>query len=148
MMAGVDMLHIPYRGDPLPDLLGGQLQVNFGTIPGPVEYIRGGRLRPLAVTTALRSQVLPDIPTVAEFLPGYEASDWNGMRAPKNTPVEIVERLNREINVGLADPKLKRDWPNWAALCFPGSSADFGDLIAEETKKWGDVIRTANIKIG
>ena len=148
MMTGVNMLHVPYRGGAaaLTDLIGGQVQVMFVTVPATIEHIRAGKLRALAVTTATRSQALPDIPTVGEFVPGYEASAWFGIGAPKNTPAEIVEKLNKEINAGLADPKIKARLADLGGTVLPGSPADFGKLIADETEKWGKVIRAANIK--
>ena len=148
MMAGVDMLHLPYRGGgpALTDLLGGQVQVYFATTVASIEYIRTGRLRALAVTTATRSDALPDIPTVAEFVPGYEASSWYGVGAPKATPAEIVEKLNKEINAGLADAKLKARLADLGGDVLALSPADFGKLIADETEKWGNVIRALNIK--
>jgi len=147
MMTGVNMVHVPYRGVPpaLTDLLGGQVQVSFGG-PGVIEYIRTGKLRALAVTTAMRSELLPDVPTVGDFLPGFEASAWWGVGAPKNTPAEIVDKLNKEINAGLADTKVKARLADMGATPLAGSSADFGKLIADETEKWGKVIRAANIK--
>ena len=148
MMAGVNMVHVPYRGGgpALTDLLGGQVQVMFATTVSSIEYIRAGKLRALAVTTATRSEALPDIPTVGDFVPGYEASDWYGIGAPKNTPAEIVDKLNKEINAGLADPKMKARLADLGGTVLAGSPADFGKLIAEETEKWGKVIRAANIK--
>ena len=148
MMAGVDLLHLPYRGGgpALTDLLGGQVQVYFATTVASIEYIRTGRLRALAVTTATRSDALPDIPTVAEFVPGYEASSWYGVGAPKATPAEIVEKLNKEINAGLADAKLKTRLADLGGDVLALSPADFGKLIADETEKWGNVIRALNIK--
>jgi len=148
MMAGVDLLHLPYRGGgpALTDLLGGQVQVYFATTVASIEYIRTGRLRALAVTTATRSDALPDIPTVAEFVPGYEASSWYGVGAPKATPAEIVEKLNKEINAGLADAKLKARLADLGGDVLVLSPADFGKLIADETEKWGNVIRALNIK--
>jgi len=148
MMAGVNMLHVPYRGSApaLTDLIGGQVQVGFDTLPATIEYIRSGKLRALAVTTATRSEALPDIPAVGEFVPGYEASQFQGLVAPKNTLADIVDKLNREINAGLADPKLKARFADLGLTVFPGSPADFGKLIADETEKWAKVIRTANIK--
>jgi tripartite-type tricarboxylate transporter receptor subunit TctC len=147
IMAGVDMTNVPYRGGApaLTDLLGGQVQVIF-IGPGVIEYIRTGKLRALAVTTATRSELLPDVPTMRDFLPGFEASVWWGVGAPKNTPVEIVDKLNKEINAGLADPKIKARLADIGATPIAGSSADFGKLIADETEKWGKVIRAANIK--
>jgi len=149
MMTGVDMVYVPYRGlaPALTDLLGGQVQVIFGTMPSSIEYIRASKLRALAVTTATRSELLPDIPTLSEFLPGYEASQWYGIGVPKNTPGEIVEKLNKEITAGLADPKIKTRLANLGGTVMAGSPADFGKLIAEETEKWGKVIRAANIKV-
>jgi tripartite-type tricarboxylate transporter receptor subunit TctC len=148
MRAGINMLHVPYRGTApaLTDLLGGQVQVMFASMPGSIEYIRAGKLRALAVTTATRSEALPDIPTVAEFVPSYEASAWYGVGAPKNTPADIVEKLNKEINAGLADPKLKARLADLGCVPLPMTAADFGKLIADETEKWGKVIRAANIK--
>jgi tripartite-type tricarboxylate transporter receptor subunit TctC len=145
-MAGVDMIHVPYRGNPFPDLLSGQVQVFFISIPPAIEFIRTDKLRALAVTTATRQEVLPDIPTVGEFVPGYEASAWQGIGAPKNTPAEIIDRLNKEINAGLADPKMKAQLADLGGMVLAGSSTDFGKLIADETEKWGKVIRAANIK--
>jgi len=148
MMAGVDMLHVPYRGDApaLTDLLGGQVQVYFSGVAATLEHIRTGKLRPLAVTTASRSEALPDVQSVADFVPGYEASVLFGVGAPRNTPTEIVERLNKEINAGLADPKVKARLAESGGTVLPGSPADYGKLIASETEKWGEVIRAANIK--
>jgi tripartite-type tricarboxylate transporter receptor subunit TctC len=148
MMAGVDMLHVPYRGEApaLTDLLGGQVQVIFATLPGSIEHIRSNKLRALAVTGPSRWETLPDVPTVGDFVPGYEASGWNGIGVPKNTSPEIVERLNREINAGLADPKIKERFAELGGTTLPGSPADFGKFIATETEKWGKVIRAANIK--
>ena len=148
MMAGVDLLHLPYRGGgpALTDLHGGQEQVYFATTLASIEKIRTGRLRALAVTTATRSDALPDIPTVAEFVPGYEASSWYGVGAPKATPAEIVEKLNKEINAGLADAKLKARLADLGGDVLALSPADFGKLIADETEKWGNVIRALNIK--
>jgi tripartite-type tricarboxylate transporter receptor subunit TctC len=148
MMTGVEMVHVPYRsgGPALTDLLAGQVQVMFPATVSSIEYIRAGRLRALAVTTATRSELLPDIPTVAEFVPGYEASNWFGVGAPKATPAEIVEKLNREINAGLADAKMKARLAELGGDALALSPADFGKLIAEDTEKWGKVIRAANIK--
>jgi tripartite-type tricarboxylate transporter receptor subunit TctC len=147
-MTGVVMVHVPYRGDApaLTDLIGGQVQVMFGSIPPSVEHIRAGKLRALAVTTATRSEALPDIPTVSDFVPGYEASAWYGIGAPRNTPAEIVDKLNKEINAALADPKIKARLADLGGTVLGGSPADFGKLIADETEKWGKVIRTANLK--
>jgi tripartite-type tricarboxylate transporter receptor subunit TctC len=148
MMAGVDMVHVPYRsaGLALTDLLAGQVQVGFPSLPSAIEYVRSGKLRALAVTTATRSEALPDVPSVGEFVPGYAASGWFGVGAPKATPVEIVDKLNREINAGLADPKLKARLADVGGDVLALSPADFGRLIAEETEKWAKVIRAANIK--
>ena len=148
MMTGADMVHVPYRsgGPALTDLLGGQVQVYFATTVASIGYIRAGRLRALAVTTTRRSEALPDIPTVAEFVPGYEASSWYGVGAPKATPAEIVEKLNKEINAALADPKLKAKLADLGGDVLVLSTSDFGKLIADETEKWGNVIRALNIK--
>jgi tripartite-type tricarboxylate transporter receptor subunit TctC len=148
MMTGVNMLHVPYRGGgpALIDLLGGQVQVLFGGLPASIEHIRAGKLRALAVTTVERSPALPDIPTVANFVPGYEASTFFGLSAPRATPPEIVERLNREINAALADPIAKAPLADLGGTALALSPADFGKLIAEETEKWAKVIRAANIK--
>jgi tripartite-type tricarboxylate transporter receptor subunit TctC len=148
MMAGVNMVHVPYRGGTpaVTDLLTGQVQVMFVSMTGAIEHIRAGTLRPLAVTTATRSELLPDIPTVGESVPGYEASVWFGVGAPKNTPNEIIDTLNTEINAALSDPKLKARLADLGGKVLPGSSADFGKLIADETEKWAKVIRAANIK--
>jgi tripartite-type tricarboxylate transporter receptor subunit TctC len=147
-MAGVDMAHVPYRGGgpAFNDLLGGQVQVMFATTVGSIGYIRAGRLRALAVTTVTRSDALPDLPTVGEFVPGYETSLWLGLGAPKNTPAEIVEKLNKEINAGLADPKIKARLADLGGSVLAGSPADFGKLIADETEKWGKVVKFAGIK--
>jgi tripartite-type tricarboxylate transporter receptor subunit TctC len=148
MMAGVNLTHVPYRGEALAlaDLLGGQVQVVFGTLPASIELIRAGKLRALAVTTATRSQALPDIPTVGDFVPGYEASSWWGVGTPKNTPANIIEKLNSEINAALADSKMKARLADLGGAVLPGSPADFGKLVSEETEKWGKVVRAANIK--
>jgi tripartite-type tricarboxylate transporter receptor subunit TctC len=147
-MAGVDLISVHYRGGGpgLVDLLGGQVQVMFEGFSSSIEYVRAGKLRALAVTSATRLAALPDIPTVAEFLPGYEASGWFGLGAPTKTPAEIIERLNKEINAGLADPKMKEQLANLGGTVLALSSSDFGKLIAAETEKWGKVIKTANIK--
>jgi tripartite-type tricarboxylate transporter receptor subunit TctC len=148
MMAGLDMVHVPYRASApaLIDVIGGQVQVTFGPLSSSIEYVRAGKLRALAVSTASRSVALPDIPPLADFLPGYDVSGWFGIGAPKNTPAEIVERLSKEINAGLADPKLKARLADLGGTPLVGSPADFGRLIAAETEKWGKVIRAANIK--
>jgi tripartite-type tricarboxylate transporter receptor subunit TctC len=148
MMAGVDMVHVPYRGGApaLSDLIGGQVQVFFPTTSLSIEQIRAGKLRPLAVTTNTRWEGLPDIPTVGEFVPGYEASVVLGVGVPKRTTVEIIDELNREINAALADPKIKARLANLGGTALAGSPADFTKLIAEETEKWGKVIKFAGIK--
>jgi tripartite-type tricarboxylate transporter receptor subunit TctC len=148
MMAGVNAIHVPYRGQgpALTDLLTGHVQLYFAGIPSSIQYVRAGKLRALAVTTATRSEVLPDIPTLSEFLPGYEASFWGGFCAPKGTPAEIVDKLDKEINAALADPMIKARIADLGATALPGSPRDFGSLIAQETEKWGEVIRTAHIK--
>ena len=148
MMAGVDMVHVPYRGGgpALIDLLGGQVQLYFGTTASTIEYIRTGKLRALAVTTATRSQVLPDVPTVGELVPGYEASSWYGIGAPAGTPAEIVDKLNQEINAGLADPKIKARLADMGGTALVGPPAEFGKLIADETEKWGRVVKFSGAK--
>ena len=148
MMAGVNLVHVPYRGAglALTDLLGGQVQVYFASIVGSIEYIRAGRLRALAVTTAPRSDALPDIPTMGEFVPGYEASIWYGIGAPKGTPVEIIDILNKEINAALGDPQLKARLADLGGIVLTGSPSDFGKLIVEETDKWGKVVKFVGIK--
>ncbi len=147
-MTGVNMVHVPYRGSPqaLADLLGGQVQVMFDVMASSIEYIRTGKLRALAVTTTARQEMLPDTPTVGEFVVGYEASGWAGIGLPRNTPAEIVEKLNTEVDAALADPKIKVQLANLGGAVLALSPADFGKLIAEETEKWGKVIRAANIK--
>jgi len=148
MMAGVDMVHVPYRGVgiALTDLLSGQVQVMFDPIPSSIGHIRAGTLRPLGVTTAARWDGLPDIPSLADHVPGYEASAWYGVSGPKNLPPHVVDRLNREINTALSDPAIKSRFAEMSAFPIPGSPADFGKHIADETEKWGKVIRAANIK--
>ena len=148
MMTDVNLVHVPYRGagPALIDLLGGQVQVMFPATVSSIEYIRAGRLRALAVTAATRKDALPDIPTVGQFVPGYEASNWYGIGVPTGTPAEIIGKLNMEINAGLADGKMKARLADLGETPFPGSPADFGKLIADDTEKWGKVIRTANIK--
>ena len=147
LMAGVNMVYVSYRGmaSALNDLLGGHLQLVVSTLPAAIEYIRADRLRALAVTSAARSQVLREIPTVADFLPGYESSQWYGVAAPRNTPQAIVEKLNKEINAAITDSKLEGRLVDLGSVVFTGSPADFGKLIADETEKWGKVIRAANI---
>jgi tripartite-type tricarboxylate transporter receptor subunit TctC len=148
MMAGVNMIHVPYRGGApaVADLIAGQVQVSFDTMPTSIEHIRAGKLRALAVTTAARSEALPDLPTVGDFLPGFEASAWFGVAAPRQTPAQIVDRLNKEINAGLVEPKIKARLIDLGGTPLPGSSADFGKLIADETEKWARVIKFAGIK--
>ena len=145
-MTGVDMVHVPYRGSFLPDLLGGQVQAVFSPISQSLDYIRTGKLRALAVTTASRQDALPDIPTVAEFVPGYEASAWYGIGAPSKTPVEIRDRISKEIIADLADPKTKAQLADIGAAPMPMTPAEFGKFLAAETEKWGSIIRAANIK--
>ena len=148
MMAGVDMVHVPYRGDALvlPDLLSGQVQVYFGVMPASLGYIRAGKLRALAVTSATRQEALPDVPTVGEFLPGFEARGWYGIVVPKATPAEIVGKLNQEINAALADPNMKKRLTDLGVAVFAGSPADFGKFIADETEKWAKVVKFADVK--
>ena len=148
MMGGIDMVHVPYLGDgpAVNGLLGGQAQVLFASMSASIAYIRAGMLRALAVTTATRSDALPDIPTVGKFVPGYQASYWSGICAPKNTPAEIIDKLNREINAALADPKVMARLAELGAMVFASTPTEFRKLIADETEKWGKVIRAANIK--
>ena len=148
MMTGTDMPLVSYRsgGPALTDLLGGQVQVMFATMPSSIGYVRAGKLRALAVTAATRSDALPDLPTVAEFVPGYEFSFWTGIGAPRTTPAEIVDKLNKEVNAALDDPKMKARLADLGGTVLLGSPADFGKHIAEETEKWAKVIRAANIK--
>ena len=148
MMAGVNMLHVPYRGNApaLTDLLSGQVQVMFDTVPSSIQHIRAGKLRPLAATTTTRLEVLPDIPTISDFLPGYEGSGWQGIGAPNNTPPEIVNKLNKEINAGLFEPKIKARLAELGGTILALSPADFAKHIADETEKWGKVIKFAGIK--
>ena len=147
-MAGVDMLHVPYRGGApaLTDLISGRVQVMFNIMSSSIEHIAAGKLRALAVTTAMRSGMLPDIPTIGEFVPGYEVSTWNGVGAPKGTPLEIIDKLNTEINAVLADSKLQARLAELGAAAFTGSPADFRNFIADETERWGKVIKLADIK--
>jgi len=145
-MTGVNMVHVPYRGSYLPDLLGGQVQVVFGPISQSIEYIRTGKLRALAVTAATRQTTLPDIPTVAEFVPGYEATVWSGLGAPKNTPAEIIDRLNKEINAVLADADLIARLADLGAIPMPMATSEFRKFVADETEKWAKVIKFAGIK--
>ena len=148
MMTGTNIIHVPYRGaaPALTDLLGGQVQMMFATIPASIEYVRAGRLRPLAVAARTPSDMLKDVPTVSGTVPGFEASSWYGVGAPKNTPAEIIDRLNKEINAALADPKMLARLSELGASPIAGSPAEFGKLIVDETEKWGKVIRAANIK--
>jgi len=147
-MTGVNLVHVPYRGaaPAVTDLLAGQVQVYFDPIPNSIGYIRAGKVRPLAITSATRSEALPDVPTVSEFVPGYEATTWYGVGVPRNTPAKIVDKLNKEVNAALDDPKIKARLADLGGTVLPGSPADFGKLIADETEKWGKVIRAANIK--
>jgi tripartite-type tricarboxylate transporter receptor subunit TctC len=148
MMTGIDMVHVPYRGmaPALTDLLGGQVQVCFGTAPASIEHVKAGKLRALAVTTASRSQALPGVPTVAEFVPGYEASTWYGLGAPRNMPVEIIGTLNKEVNAALADPKMQARLADLSGTILPGSPADLGKFIADETEKWAKVVKFSGAK--
>jgi tripartite-type tricarboxylate transporter receptor subunit TctC len=147
-MTGVNMVHLPYRGSAaaLIDLIGGQVQVMFDPLPASIEYISAGKLRPLAVTTATRSEALPNIPALSEFLPAYEASTWFGMAAPKNTPAEIINSLNKEINTALTNSKMKARFAELGGATMPMTPAEFGRFISEETEKWAKVIRAANIR--
>jgi len=147
-MAIIDMVHVPYRGGgpALTDMLGGQVQVMFDSTSSSIEYIRSGKLRPLAVTTATRSSALPGVPTVGEFVPGYEASSWFGIGAPKGTPAQTIEELNRAINAALADPKIKARLDEMGSMVLSGSPSDFGKLIADETEKWAKVVRFAGAR--
>jgi tripartite-type tricarboxylate transporter receptor subunit TctC len=149
MMTGVNMVHVAYRGaaPALNDLLGGHVQAYFGAAPASIEYIRTGMLRALAVTTTTRSEALPEIPSVSEFVPGYEASAWYGVGAPKNTPPEIIGELNKKLNAALADPKIKRQLANQGGTVLAGSPSDFGKLLADETEKWGKVIKLAGVNV-
>jgi tripartite-type tricarboxylate transporter receptor subunit TctC len=150
-MANVDMLHVPYRGlaaGGYSDLMTGVVHLTFDNLNASIGFVQAGKLRPLAVTSATRSDVLPDLPTVADFLPGFEASTWFGVGVPRGTPVEIVDRLNKEINAGLADAKLRARIADLGGIAIPGSPADFGNIVAGETEKWAKVIRAANVKPG
>jgi tripartite-type tricarboxylate transporter receptor subunit TctC len=148
MMTGVDIVHVPYRGAPpaLTDLIAGQVQVMFDNMPNSIEYIRAGKLRPLAVTTTMRWEGLPDVPTMSDFVPGYESSAWTGIGVPKRTPVDIIDKLNKEINTALADPKIEARLANLGGTVLPGSPADFGKFVAEETEKWGKVVEFSGAK--
>ena len=147
-MTGIKLLHVPYRGQgpALADLLGGQVQLMFATTPGTTDYVRTGQLRGLAVTTAARAEVLPELPTIAEFVPGYEASQWYGMGAPKNTPADIIDKLNKEVNAALFDPKMTARFAEIGGEALPGSPSDFGKFIAAETAKWEKVVKFAGLK--
>jgi tripartite-type tricarboxylate transporter receptor subunit TctC len=149
MLTDINMVHVPYRGGApaLTDLIAGQVQVMFDNLPTCAEHVKSGKLRGLAVTSTTRSEVLPDLPTVADFLPGYEASAWYGIAAPKGTPAEIVDRLNRTINEILADPKVKAKFSEYGAILLPGSAADFGKLLADETEKWAKVVKFSGAKV-
>ena len=147
IMTGIKMLHVPYRGSYFSDLIGGQVQVVFSPLPSTIGYIRAGTLRALAVTTAVRSDALPDIPTVGDFVAGYEASSWQGVGAPRNTPAAIIDTLNRAINVVIADPRIKARLADLGGTVLSGSPADFGKFIADETEKWAKVNKAANIKL-
>jgi len=148
MMAGIEMVHVPYRGagQALVDLLGGQVQVFFSSLPSSTAYVRTGDLRALGVTTATRSETLPDVSAIGDFLPGYEASGITGLGAPKNTPADIIETLNKEVNAGLGDPKIKARLGELGVTALPGSPTDFGKLIADETEKWGKVVKFVGVK--
>ena len=147
-MTGVNMVHVPYRGNApaLTDLVGGQVQVMFDNMPTSIEHIRAGKLRPLAVTTIARSDVLPDLPTVADFVPGYEASGWFGIGAPRNTSAEIINKLNSEINAGLSDPKFKARLADLGSTALVFSPAEFGKHLADETEKWAKVVKFSGAK--
>jgi tripartite-type tricarboxylate transporter receptor subunit TctC len=148
MMAGIDMLHVPYRGGgpALADLVAGQVPVMFDTLATSVEHVRGGKLRALAVTTATRSDVLPEIPAVAEFIPGYEAVGWLGIAVPRNTPADVIDTLNREVNAALADPTVRARIADWGGMVFPSSAPEFGKYVAAETERWAKVIKFAGIR--
>jgi tripartite-type tricarboxylate transporter receptor subunit TctC len=149
MMTGVDMVHVAYRSAPLAlsDLIAGQVHVMFDPIATSIESIRAGKLRPLAVTTSAHSATLPDIPAMSDFLPGYESTAWFGFGAPKGTPFEIIDRLNKEINAGLADPIVRARLADLGVIVMAGSPADFGKFIGDETDKWGKVVKFANIRV-
>jgi tripartite-type tricarboxylate transporter receptor subunit TctC len=148
LMTGVEMVHVPYRGaaPALADLMGGQVQVMFDNIASSLEFIKAGKLRPLAVTAATRFEALPDIPTVGDFVPGFEATGQFGIGAPRNTPADVIEKLNKEVNAGLADPKMNARLAEFAGAVLPGSPADFGRLVADETEKWAKVVRFSGAK--
>src|SRR5215469_7167074 len=148
LMAGVDMVHVPYRGQApaLTDLIGGQVQADFAPLPPSIEYAKAGKLRALAITSSARSEAFPDLPTLAEFLPGYEATLATGLGAPRGTPAEVIERINKEVNAALAHPRIKAQLADLGNAPLPGSPADFGNLVAAEAEKWAKVIRAANLK--
>ena len=147
-MTGIKLVHLPYRGQgpALSDLLGGQVQIMFATTPGTTDYVRTGRLRGLAVTTASRAEVLPELPPIGDFVPGYEASQWYGVGAPRNTPAELVDKLNKEINAAFTDAKMKARFAEIGGEPLPGSPSDFGKFIAAETEKWEKVVKFAGLK--
>jgi tripartite-type tricarboxylate transporter receptor subunit TctC len=149
VMAGVDILHVPYRGSgpALHDLMAGQVQVMFDTVPSSIEHIKAGKLRALGVTSATRSDVLPDVPTIADTVPGYELSAWFGVGAPRDTPPEIIQRLNREITVGLADPKIRARFADLGAAPMPMSVAEFRKFVVDETEKWAKVVKFSGAKV-
>jgi tripartite-type tricarboxylate transporter receptor subunit TctC len=148
LMTGVDMVHVPYRGaaPAIADLLGGQVHVMFDTVISSIEYIRAGKLRALATTTATRTEILPELPTIGDFVPGYESSSVNGIGAPRGTPTEIIDRLNKEINAGFADAKLKAKFADLGSTVLPGSPAAYGKLLADETEKWARVVKAAGVR--
>jgi tripartite-type tricarboxylate transporter receptor subunit TctC len=148
MMAGIDFVHVPYRGNApaITDLLSGQVQILFASLPSSIEYVRAGKARGLAVTTAMRAAAAPDLPAIAEFVAGYEVSSWYGIGAPRNTPSDVIDTLNKAVNVGLADPRLKKQLDDQGGIEMAGTPADFGRLIADETEKWAKVIKFAGIK--
>jgi tripartite-type tricarboxylate transporter receptor subunit TctC len=148
MMTGVNVVHVPYRGaaPALTDVLAGQVQAIFDNLPTSLEHINAGKVRPLAVTTAARAQMLPDLPTVGEFLPGYEVSSWLGIGVPKRTPAELIDSLNRQVNAAIADPRIKARIAELSSVPLPTTPAGFGDLIASETEKWAKVVKAANLK--
>jgi tripartite-type tricarboxylate transporter receptor subunit TctC len=150
MMAGVNLVHVPFSGNSpaLTALLGGQVEVSVASLPSAIEFIRTGKLRGLAVTTAMRSEALPDLPAIGEFVPGYDVSAWYGVGAPKGTPAGVIDKINKEINAGMADPKLQAQIADFGGIPFALSPADFGKFIADETEKWAKVIRALNIKAG
>jgi tripartite-type tricarboxylate transporter receptor subunit TctC len=149
LLAGVNLTHVPYRGSApaLTDMIGGQVQVMFDNMPSSIEHIRAGKLRALAVTTSVRSDALPDVPVLADTVPGYEASAWFGVGVPKGTPAAVIEKLNREVNLALADPKIKAKLADLGGIVMPGTPADFGKTIADETEKWGKVVRAAGVSV-